>query len=225
MIFVFCSAQCRRNEAMITEPVHEFLENEPEVVNLISDPELEQESEMESEMESIQENESEVLISVQTVSQPVNIINSENITSNEPTNQQIACFICNRSSNEPWADIYFTVSDSGIPIYDFIWNFLGSKPSVRNNGTDANDLKNHVICKECLCSINQYDKARSTAKRFKKDLRQKLAETEMYFEQLENQIDEQENVEHDQDKQNRGTSTASNESPETLNVIDLCEDD
>lgn len=190
------------------------------MVNLISDPDSEQESEIEDE----------VLFSVQTVSQPANIVNSENIPSNSNCNtEQIACFICNRPSNEPFADIYSTVSDSGTAIYDFIWQFLGNKPSVRNSETDASNLSNHVICKECLCSINQYEAARSTAKRFKKDIRQKLSQTEMYFEQLENQSDEQTqgNVEQDQRNPIRDTDTSRqlNKPSEIPNVIDLCEDD
>lgn len=97
---------------------------------------------------------------------------------------------------------------------------MGSKPSVRNGTADASNLSEEVICNDCFEMVCNYDAARSTAKRLKKQIRQKLAITETYFEQTANATVTPPN-EADDGEQSDVTMME-----ETVcDVIDLCDDD
>lgn len=145
-----------------------------------------------------------------------------------PTSNNI-CFICNSSDNEPFKCLYSTVSQpSNIPIFDFVWEFLGGTSSARNDAIDASLLKLETVCAECLNMINQYDAARVAAKELKKRLIQKLTETKSL--RAERQSDRA--MENTGDKQTfdniiecsswMGSSSGENEQSE---IIDLCDED
>lgn len=115
------------------------------------------------------------------------VIVHETSSAASDTNQLI-CFVCNTSTNKPFADLYGTVSAySTTPIFDFVWKFLGGKPSVRNDAIDAPGLKNDVICAVCLDMFNKYDESHLNSRRFKKEIKCKLESTEAYFEKRQHQ--------------------------------------
>lgn len=99
---------------------------------------------------------------------------------------------------------------------------MDNKPSVRHETTDAPDLNDEVICSECFKMICNYDVARSHAKRLKKQIRQKLAITETYFEQIRNETDATQTMAEDGDNNQQEWSDMTNAECE---VIDLCDDD
>lgn len=111
-------------------------------------------------------------------------------------------------------------------MYDFIWKFLGSKPSVRNANADASSLNDEVICEVCFKMICDYDEARSSARRLKKQIRQKLTITERYFEQMQNRTDATQTAMEcdDGDCQEQQTDAMIMED-DVCDVIDLCDDD
>lgn len=97
----------------------------------------------------------------------------------------LTCFICNTSNGGSFMNLYGTVSSyTSTSINNFIWKWLGGKPSTRNE-TDTSNLKQEVVCAECLETINEYDAALVTAKQCKKQLINKLAKTEAHFEKLQ----------------------------------------
>lgn len=97
------------------------------------------------------------------------------------------CFICHSSDSTLFLDLYTTITKhSRTSIYNFVWKLLGGQPSARNDSIDASCLKEDVVCADCLDIINEYDKARLNVKRYKKHLREKLIQTEAYFQSLQN---------------------------------------
>lgn len=183
------------------------------------------------------DSDAEVLISVQTVHTPVKDAQQTSQSADTPNanggstatpvsaapNSRF-CFVCNAPSNDSFVKMFGTVSThSKKSIYDFIWKFLDSKPSVRHETADASSLNDEVICSECFKMICDFDVARSHAKRLKKQIRQKLAMTEAYFEQSQNpnHMDATqtatEDVEDEQQHQHANMMECT--------VIDLCDDD
>lgn len=133
-----------------------------------------------------------------------------------------ACFICNTTDSDSFMNLYGTTSAyTNTSIYNFVWKWLGGKPSVRNATTDASNLNEEVICTDCLDSVNDYDEAILTAKRYKKQLCDKLTKTEEYFEQAYFDRNDTNDSESD-------ASEGSNQCQITLapdcDVIDLCDD-
>lgn len=179
------------------------------------------------------DSDSEVLISVQTVHTTVkNTQNTSQSTATTNANDDSTatsvpaatnprfCFVCNAPKDDSFVKMFGTVSTySKKSIYDFIWKFLDCKPSVRHETADASSLNDEVICSECFEMICNYDVVRSHTKRLKKQIRQKLAITEAYFEQAQNQ--------NEMDV----TQTASEDADELqqqqmeCGIIDLCDDD
>lgn len=96
--------------------------------------------------------------------------------------------MCNSSSSAPFVDLYGTLSAySKTAVYDFVWKFLGGKPSVRNATAEAPTLENDFLCAECIDMINEYDATRMKVKQIKQNLCHKLAKTESHFEKLQSQ--------------------------------------
>lgn len=92
------------------------------------------------------------------------------------------CFICNTRTSESYVSMHESVTThSNAPIYDYVWNFLNDKPSVRDDSTDAANSNWNLICMECYNKINQYDFACVTATRLEKELRDELALTEALY--------------------------------------------
>lgn len=182
-------------------------------------------------------SDSEVLISVQTVHTPVKdrqntsqaAVTTSAIGGSTTTPVSVAtnpkfCFVCNAPSNDSFVKMFGTVSTySKKAIFDFIWKFLDCKPSVRHETADASSMNDEVICTECFKLICDYDVARSQTKRLKKQIRQKLAVTEAYFEQSQNpnDVDATETATEDVEGERQ------QQQPEYMecNVIDLCDDD
>lgn len=140
-----------------------------------------------------------MLISVQTVqstpkntpdgNQPISFVDLDDDTSDTLTSHPRTCFVCNSSSDEPFVDLYKTVSaHSKTAIHDFVWKFLGGKPSVRNATADAPSQGNDIVCAVCIDMIDRYDAARMEVKQFKKNLCQRLAKTEAHFEIVQSQV-------------------------------------
>lgn len=205
---LFCSTQCKIGNPL---PPTETIENS-------SDSELDEE---------------EVLITVQTVHIPMEIatqsISSTNATDNNngttaATARSKFCFVCNAPKNELFVKLFGTTSiHSKKPIYDFVWKFLGCKPSVRNETADVSSLGEEVICHECFELVCNYDAARSDAKRLKKQIRQKLTITEMYFEQTRNAVPV---ATPPDESDNEGEQSDVVMMEDTVcDVIDLCDDD
>lgn len=223
LILIFCSSVCKGKAS-----------HEPETIQIESDHDTDApDSGTEAEAEP------EVLISVQTVNSapenasassqtPTVIVNDP--SSNASANQQI-CFICNSSSDRPFSDLYGTPSShSTTPIYDFVWKFLGGKPSVRNDATDASSLNNDVVCAGCLDMLNKYDEAHTNSKLFKREIRRKLDKTEAYFQLVQNQkADTTVERRSDEHPDNEAAFTHSDDSIICMeivpSVIDLCDDD
>lgn len=214
MIFYFftiCSTQCKSDNSRPSTELNEK--------NLESDLDDE-----------------EVLICVQTVNIPLtnaqdatqlvstaNAIGNSTIIAKDAASSKF-CFVCNARCNESSVNMFGSVTaHSKKSIYDFIWKFLGNKPSVRNATTDASSLNDEVICKNCFGTISDYDVARSNAKRLKKQIRQKLIITETYFEQSQSELNATETAdERDNDQQQQQTKTMD---MDVNDVIDLCDDD
>lgn len=185
-------------------------------------------------------SDSEVLISVQTVHTPANSTQNttrstvtanasdDSTTTQGPvaTNSKF-CFVCNAPSKDSFVKMFGTVSNySKKSIYDFIWKFLDCKPSVRHETADASSLNDEMICSECFIMICDYDIARSNAKRLKKQIRQKLAITETYFEQKQNRMDATQTAAEDVDgEQQQQQQHPQHDDTMECDVIDLCDDD
>lgn len=106
-----------------------------------------------------------------------------------------ACFICNTTNSQSFVDLYGTMAaHSGKSIFDYIWKFLGGKPSVRNETMRASSLCQDVVCSECLSMINGYDNARVDAKRYKKLLQNRMAITEIFYKSLQEKIDSRSSI-------------------------------
>lgn len=146
---------------------------------------------------------------------------------NHQQNNSETCFICNITS-QSYVDLYgSSAPHSGKCIFNFVWKFLGGKPSVRNDATDASSMKPEVVCTECVTMINQYDAARVVAKRYKKQLREKLTSTEAHFaSRLERQT-ELTNICNGMMHGNEVTSqtTDNNRNIDNNKVIDLSDDE
>ena len=100
------------------------------------------------------------------------------------------------------------------------------KPSVRHAMADASSLSDEMICSECFKMICNYDEARSNARRFKKQLRQKLAITETYFEQSQNKMDTTQTAKDGgEDDRQHGKSDVEIMEDDACDIIDLCDDD
>lgn len=92
------------------------------------------------------------------------------------------CFICNTRTAESYVSMYESVTThSNAPIYDYVWNFLNDKPSVRDESSDGANSNWNLICMECYNKINQYDFACVTATRLEKELRDELTLTEALY--------------------------------------------
>lgn len=173
----------------------------------------------------------EVLITVQTVHTPLQDTKNagqSNFTAPATATPKF-CFICNAPNNDSFVKMFGSESTySKKPIYDYIWKFLGNKPSARNATADASNLNDEVLCSDCFGMICDYDESRSKTKRLKKQIRRKLAITETYFEQRQNAMDVTQPAErvggNDQQEQQQptGVITMANN---TCEVIDLCDDD
>lgn len=191
---------------------------------------------------SYPELDEEVLITVQTVHTPLKdtpTANQSNVTATATATATATdaktpkfCFICNAPNKESFIKMFGSESTySKKPIYDFIWKFLGNKPSARNATANASTLNDEVLCTECFEMICDYDEARSNTKRFKKQIRQKLAITETYFEQSQNGMnatqaakDLGDNGQQQQQQQQRQIDVLDMENS-MCEVIDLCGDD
>lgn len=166
----------------------------------------------------------ELLVSVQTM--PTLVQSTE--TSDDPSmvpsgNESRKCFICNSSRYGPFTNVYneHIHMRSNKPIISFIWKILGERLSQRMNSVE--DIgEEEEICVECLEMIRSYDDASNTAKRLKKQLRNRLAKTEAYYCSTQNVIDDIVDIDAMPDgghakniRQNVGNENE---------VIDLCKD-
>lgn len=152
-------------------------------------------------MSSEYPREDNVLISVQTVPVETNGSNTnlsvvdssvEMVDDNE-TNK---CFVCNSSENRPFTNLFERLPDhssrsnhsknSTKLIINLVWKILGEEPSMRMKSIDDISLEDEVVCAECLEELREFDYANSTAKRAKKQLRNRLAKTEALFSSIEN---------------------------------------
>lgn len=184
------------------------------------------------------QKESEVLVSVQTISETVDqsddVGNVADEVENSPlTNQsnQNVCFICNSTENKLFKSMYTTVSGaSKTVIFELVWKFLGGRPSVRNETTDASCM-NEVVCGECLDLVNEYDAARADAIDLRKGLINKITETEKQIVKRQNDnakkngIGEKslENFQERSSLTRDGATFTSKNDQGTF--IDLCDDD
>lgn len=83
---------------------------------------------------------------------------SENTSRSTPQFPVKICFICNTRSSKTFVNLYQTTSShSNTKIYDFVWQFLGDQPSVRDNSADAANSNCSLVCNKCLDLINEYD--------------------------------------------------------------------
>lgn len=133
----------------------------------------------------------------------VDNVNSKPINSKSNSKITPKCFVCNSSNGDSFLNLYGTVSAyTARSIYDFIWKWLGGKPSVRNEKTNAAELKDEIICSDCLDTINDYDAALVTARQCKKQICDKLMKTEAHFQRIQNE----ENINVINDVANGGVS-------------------
>lgn len=125
--------------------------------------------------------EQDVLVSVQTT--------HDSSLIPQQCDETKVCFICNSVSSESFVGLYGTTAPhSGKCIFNFVWKFLGGKPSVRNDSIDTLHLKQEMVCFECFSMMEEYDKARVASKRYKKLLRNRLANTETYYARLQHEV-------------------------------------
>lgn len=168
--------------------------------------------------------EGDVLFTVQTIhTNELDQATTDNLDSTQSftPNQNQVCFICNSATSESYVDLYGTVAaHSGKCIFDFVWKFLGNKPSVRNELMDASCLTQEVVCLQCVGMINQYDKAHVTKKWFKKILRNKLTSTENYFMRLQNRANGSTTTEGNQLNESQTENTDKSTSHEAVDSSD-----
>lgn len=178
------------------------------------------------------EPEEEVLITVQTVHIPVGSETDKSLVTATNRMGTKFCFICNAPETESAVKVFGTVSThSKKPIFNIIWKIMDGKPSVRYETADASSMSDELICMECFEMVSSYDANKTSAKKLKKKIRQKLSITELYYEQamstpqskdegVEDDTDEQEqqHQEHQQSDVGMMENTA-------CEVIDLCGDD
>lgn len=185
------------------------------------------------------QKEPEILVSVQTISEPIyqsdevgNVAKTTNSTlTNQSNENENVCFICNSTENNSFKSMYTTVSGaSKTVIFDFVWKFMGGRPSVRNETTDASCM-NEVVCGECLDLINEYDTARADAIDLRCGLINKITETEKQIVKAQNENSKknsfgEKSSENFQEKSSLtcgGATYTSRNDQGTL--IDLCDDD
>lgn len=119
---------------------------------------------------------------------PVSNVNSKSKNSKINSKSTPKCFVCNSATADSFSNLYGTVSAySARSIYDYIWKWLGGKPSVRNEKTNASQLEDEIICSDCFDTINDYDAALLTAKQCRKQICDKLMKTEAHFQKIQNE--------------------------------------
>lgn len=92
------------------------------------------------------------------------------------------CFICNSNKNEPFVQIYGTVtSHSNTPIFKYVKRFLDGKPSDRHEIIDEINSNRNLLCPRCFNKINDFDLACVTATRLHQELKRELSKTETIY--------------------------------------------
>lgn len=140
-------------------------------------------------------------------------------------NESRKCFICDSSRYGPFTNVYEHINmRSNKPIINFIWKILGEQLSPRMNSIE--DVgEEEEICVECLEMIRSYDAANNTAKRLKKQLRNRLAKTEAYCCSTQNVIDDIVDIDAITDGGDESCVINSRRNVGNGNeVIDLCND-
>lgn len=124
----------------------------------------------------------EILLSVKTQPFDMTISSSMEDSPIPAATENRTCFICNTTASESYVNLYETVtSHSNTPVYDFVWKFLGDKPSIRDDSIDGANANWSSLCLQCFNKINEYDLACETAGRLEEELRWELSQTEARY--------------------------------------------
>lgn len=132
------------------------------------------------------------------------------------------CFVCGSSDVEYFVEMGRNLSiHSQTNIVEFIWKFLGNRPSIRADATNAAGLEHQVICNKCLCLIDKYDAANEVTKQLEKQLIDSLALMEANYAKAQNDVIPNTNYIDDGQQINEQDQ---NDTTNDMGVIDLCDD-